>query len=92
MGLDIGFVRSIDWAPRTGWDFGLELSDELDDFDGGTRSLTLEQIESCYESFTEYSDKNRNDKEAARFMSWTRYFWWTNKYSSDEALGVEIDS
>ena len=91
MGLDIGFVRSIDWAPRPGWDFGQEISDELDDWDGGTRSLTLEQIAFRYESFTDDRDKNRNDENAARFMSWIRYFWWTNKYDSDEALGVEIN-
>ena len=91
MGLDIGFVDSINWkAPRPGWDFFETFQDDI--FDGGMEPgqyLSLENVQDAYKIFSEGKDKS-DCEDAKAFLDWVTEYWEERDLSPEQSITVIV--
>lgn len=89
MGLDIGFRRGVDWAPRPGWKFGLALAGYVE---GEQDYLALTSIGECYTTFTTDPENAGHIEQATTFLEWCERYWKERQVESDTPIVVVFDS
>ena len=84
MSLDVGFVRSVDWAAPPGWGFGEALQVHLA---GEEPLMSLKEIKEVYAEFAANSDdSNAAAKDARDFVSWCEGYWTERGLTEDTEI------
>ena len=89
MGLDIGFHRETDWAPRPGWKFGSALASYVE---GEQDYLALTAIRECYAAFTADVENVEHIERAKMFVEWCERYWDEGRIEPETHVPVVFDS
>lgn len=89
MGLDIGFHKQTDWAPRPGREFGQALTGYLE---GEYDYLSLTTIQECYIAFAEKPENAAHVARATTFVAWCEKYWEDGQFEPGTYISVVFDS
>ena len=89
MGLDIGFHKETDWAPRPGRKFGTALTAFIG-YD--PEHLSLTSIRECFAEYSADPENAGHLEQPAKFVEWCEDYWGSSQISPDAGISVIFDS
>ena len=89
MGLDIGFSKGWEWAPRPGGEFGALIVERAETGEDGVGQITLTQLDEIHQDWLKSGELSELERRQAKdFIDWCDRRWYAKNFEPTDALTI----